>query len=710
MTKSSAVANSASKIALPQDTLSIRSAALDMIPQGVIIADKAGAILYANNAFLTITGYLEAEVLGRNCSFLQGEQTDQDTVRSIRHALAHCIEFSAALLNYRKDGTAFWNEMTISPVRDDHGAVTHFIGTLHDISARILAEQALRDSEQRLQLALLGGDLALWDWQIADGRLTVNRRWLSMLGLDPDGQPPTIDTWTAHVHPEDRPKLDAIFQQVILNPPGRDFEVELRARHSNGSYIWILDKGAVVARDTDGAPLRVSGTHLEITARKEADEKMHRLAYYDALTGLPNRCSLLERLSDALTACRHASRVGALLFIDLDNFKQINDARGHLVGDIVLQHVAERLGADAAPRHTVARLGGDEFVVLASAIGDDIGTSRRHAQHLADSLHAALRAPFTIGGMTYYIGGSIGVTLFPKPEDTVDDLIREADTAMYFAKARQSGSRVAFFEAAMHVEAERRLAMELDLQAAVAAEALVLYVESKVHCDGEETGVELLLRWEHPLLGAIPPTQFIPVAEASGQIIPLGYWVIEQACIALARLQAVGCTRTLSVNVSPRQLVQEGFASQVHHLLRRTGAPAGQLIFEVTEGVFIENWEVAVASMTALVPTGIRFSIDDFGTGYSSLAYLHRLPIHELKIDRIFTRNIPGDADNEAIVQAILAVARHLRLHVVAEGVETRAQWDFLAGLGCECMQGYLLGGPMPLDAWLHAAGGLERQ
>jgi diguanylate cyclase (GGDEF)-like protein/PAS domain S-box-containing protein len=686
---------------LPEDTLRVHSAALDMLPQGVIIADKAGDILYANDAFLRMTLYTRPEIQGHNCIFLQGALTDPAMVNSVRYALANFVEFSGEILNYRQDGSAFWSELTITPARNERGIVTHFVGTTRDISRRIQTEQAVRESEQRLQLALLGGNLALWDWQMEDGCLTVNQRWLAMLGLDPDGPPPTIDTWTALVHPEDQIKLENIVDQVIFQPNGRDFEVEIRARHSDGNYIWILDKGAVVARAADGTPLRVSGTHLDITARKEAAEKMHKLAFYDGLTGLPNRFLLLDRLSEALIGAEHSSKIGALLIIDLDNFKQVNDARGHLVGDMLLLHIAQRLSTAMTPRHTVARLGGDEFIVLANPTSDDLNTGKLAAQQLAEEMHNALRAPFIVDGVMYHIGGSIGVTLFPKPGDTVDNLIREADTAMYWSKAKSGQGHIAFYETAMQVEAERKLSMKHDLQKAVGAQGFDVYIESKVDRHGQEVGGELLLRWTHPVHGSIGPTQFIPVAEACGQIIPLGNWVIEKACQALVQLQKKGCERTLSVNVSPRQLLQEDFVSQVCNTLQRTGALAGQLIFEVTEGLFIENWEMTITRMTELVAMGIRFSIDDFGTGYSSLAYLQRLPIHEIKIDRSFMKNIPGDAGNQAIVQAILAVARHLQLHVVAEGVETRTQLDFLVSSECECMQGYLFGEATPLSAWL---------
>lgn len=680
--------------------LQIKSVALDAIPHGVVIAYANGEIIYANQAFLTITAYSRSEVLGRDCSFLLGPLTDRKTVQAIRRSIAKCMAFTGEILNYRKDGSTFWNEVSVAPVRDASGKETHYIGTARDISARIQAEQSVRASEQRLQLALLGGNLGLWDWRFLDGGLTVNRRWLSMLGLDPEGPQPSIETWIALVHPDDRPKLARLVQEVILNPAGRNFEAEIRAQHSDGRFIWILDKGAVVERDPDGRPVRVSGTHLDITERKEADGKMHSLAYYDTLTGLPNRSFLHNCLADALAAAQRLSTGGALLFVDLDNFKQINDARGHQVGDALLQHLARRLSALVLPHYTIARLGGDEFVVLIAGI--DVDASATAALGVAEKVREALTLPFLIDEVSYGISASIGITVFPKTGDRVDDLLREADTAMYSAKA-SGRNAIAFFEPVMYLQAEQRLAMEHKLAEAVAAQQFELHAEPRVDMHGRELGCELLLRWTHPLYGSVAPAQFIPVAEATGQIFALGGWVIEQACQALLRLKAAKCERILSVNVSPRQFHHEGFVEQVRNIVQRTRVPASWLIFEVTEGLLIENWQVTAARMTELAGLGIRFSIDDFGTGYSSLAYLKRLPIHELKIDRSFVRDIPLDESDKAIVQAILLVASHLQLQVVAEGVETRAQADFLVANGCRCMQGYLFGRPRPLDAWLNA-------
>ncbi|WP_176442621.1 putative bifunctional diguanylate cyclase/phosphodiesterase [Noviherbaspirillum humi] len=690
---------------------SINTEILSVVPQGIIITDVDGLILFANAAFLAITGYSEQEIFGRNCRFLQGPLTDRSTVQALRGALDAQQEFSAIILNYRKDGTPFWNECSLAPLsaQANGSRVTHFIGTQRDVSERIYAEQALRQSEQRLKLALQGGSLGLWDWYVTTGLLTVNDRWKAMLGIPLDTDAVTLDTWAACVHPEDMAKLEKIIDEVILNPSGQYFEVEVRARHAAGHWVWILDKGAVVERAEDGSPVRVTGTHLDITERKQADEEMHRLAYYDTMTGLPNRRLLMDRITQALAAATRSAQTGALLFIDLDDFKQINDARGHAVGDALLMQVAQRLSILLRTGDTVARLGGDEFVVLVTNLEVDIDKGWHKALGVAERIHSALSLPFLINGATYSSGASIGITLFPQSGCTADDLLREADTAMYRAKSN-GGSGTAFFEQTMHAEAEQRLAIEHALKESVAGRLFELYAQPQVDRLGNEIGCELLLRWTHPVHGSISPLHFIPIAEATGDIIPLGAWVVEQACRLLAQLQEAGIERTVSVNVSPRQFRHVAFVDGVRSMLQQTGAPSGRLIFEVTEGLLIENLEETAARMRELTAMGVRFSIDDFGTGYSSLAYLKRLPIHELKIDRSFVRDLPDDASDKAIMQSILSIAHHLQLQVVAEGVETAAQADLLIESGCTIIQGYFFGRPRPVQEWFDGAvGALQR-
>ncbi|MFY3385903.1 bifunctional diguanylate cyclase/phosphodiesterase [Paracidovorax sp. MALMAid1276] len=491
---------------------------------------------------------------------------------------------------------------------------------------------------------------------------------------------------------------------------GHQFKLEL-----NGKAHWF--ELSIARKETAEVPERAEGGEgtdavqesevprfialsRDITERKRAEARTHQLAYFDALTGLPNRRMLLDRLEHALASAQASAQVGAVLYLDLDDFKQINDARGHTVGDALLVQVAQRLQRHMRPGDTVARLGGDEFVLLVHNLAADVETAGRTALLVAEDLRAELEAPYAIETHLYSATGSIGITLFPKRGEGVEDLLREADTAMYRAKDL-GRNRIRFYEAAMHADVQERLALEQDLKKAHAEGQLAAFVQSQVDAQGRVVGGELLMRWNHPVRGNVPPSRFIPIAEASGLILRMGDWMIQQACETLARLQASGQALSLSVNVSERQFRQDDFVDRVRHVLAHTGADPANLILEVTESLLIENLDDTIARMTEIVGLGVRFSIDDFGTGYSSLAYLKRLPLYELKIDKSFVQDTPDDPSDTAIVQSILAVASHLKLRVVAEGVETRAQADFLVQNQCECLQGYLFGRPEPLGVWV---------
>ena len=476
---------------------------------------------------------------------------------------------------------------------------------------------------------------------------------------------------------------------------GHQYRLELQ-----GATHWFELSIARKQNAAPGTAPRFIALSRDITERKRAEARSHQLAYFDALTGLPNRRMLLDRLEHALLSAQQAAQVGAVLYIDLDNFKQINDARGHTLGDALLRQVARRLEEHLRPGDTVAHLGGDEFVVLAHNIAADMDTAGRAALLVAEEIRAALEVPYTIETHLYSTTGSIGITLFPKRGEGVEDLLREADTAMYRAKDL-GRNRIRFYEAAMQADVQERLALEQDLKKAHELGQLAAYVQSQVDAQGRVVGGELLMRWNHPVRGNVPPSRFIPVAEASGLILRMGDWMIQQACEALARLQAQGLALSLSVNVSERQFRQDDFVERVRHVLAHTGADPGLLVLEVTESLLIEDLDDTIARMTEIVRLGVRFSIDDFGTGYSSLAYLKRLPLYELKIDKSFVDDTPGDPNDTAIVQSILSVARHLKLRVVAEGVETRAQADFLVQSQCDFLQGYLFARPEPLAAWV---------
>ncbi len=448
--------------------------------------------------------------------------------------------------------------------------------------------------------------------------------------------------------------------------------------------------------------LRVS--FVDITERRENEARIHRLAFYDPMTDLPNRRLLMDRLAMALHTAQRSGACTAVLFLDLDHFKNVNDASGHAVGDALLLQVARRLSSLLREQDTVARIGGDEFVILLPHVGEESHPASLVALGVAEKIRKALQQPVELGRQVYASGCSIGVTLLTPQSRSVDDLLREADTAMYRAKSAGRNA-IAFYEPAMHAEVQERLALELDLKHAIGAGQLALHLQTQMDTAGRPCGGELLLRWLHPTRGYVSPAQFIPLAESTGLILELGHWVLAQGCQILVTLAQAGHAMPLSINISPRQLREPDFVAQVHRALADTGAPADRLIFEVTEGHLVEDVDQILARMHELAALGIRFSIDDFGTGYSSLAYLNRMPLYELKIDRSFVQGLPDELHARGIVETVLSIARNFSLHVVAEGVETQAQADYLLKSGCPSLQGYLYARPVPLRDWLAQQG-----
>ena len=468
----------------------------------------------------------------------------------------------------------------------------------------------------------------------------------------------------------------------------------------DGTHEQHLPTGHVVQvseRPTPQGGLVI--TYNDVTDVRRASAEIESLAFYDPLTGLPNRRMLLDQLDQATAQAAHTGQMGALLFLDLDHFKVLNDTRGHEVGDLLLQQVAQRLKETVRAGDMVARLGGDEFVVMLDKLAPERATALAQVRRVGEKILASLSQPYVLGGQTHRGACSIGATLFGRGRPAAAELLKQADIAMYQVKAER-GNALCFFDPQMQVDINQRARLEADLQAALTEDQFVLHYQPQYTLSGQLVGAEALLRWQHPERGLLAPGEFIGAAEDCGLIVPLGLWVLRAACHQLAAWQgdARCAALQLSVNVSARQFRQPDFAQQVVAVVQQTAARAHLLTLELTESLMLEDLEDSIAKMHLLRTKGVRFSIDDFGTGHSSLAYLTRLPLHQLKIDKSFVRNLGASNADDVIVQTIIGMARTLDLEVIAEGVETPAQRDDLARYGCDLFQGYLLGQPMPVE------------
>ncbi|MFC0253276.1 putative bifunctional diguanylate cyclase/phosphodiesterase [Massilia consociata] len=508
------------------------------------------------------------------------------------------------------------------------------------------------------------------------------------------------EQWIGLLHPDDVERTLATWAESVQT--GAVFSAEYRLRRADQVYRWHLAKGMPI-RDGQGNITKWYGTTTDIHDMKLAYEEIGRLAFYDTLTGLPNRQLLMDRLDHAVTLHARLGRVGAVLLLDLDNFKNINDTIGHDNGDLLLDLVASRLLASVAERHTVARLGGDEFVIILEDIGACEEAAAQHATEVAHRILDALNTPFKLGSYERHITPSMGVALFGCSTLTLTELLKRADLAMYQAKAA-GRNMVCFFDPKIQAAALARAMLEAELRQGLSRGEFLLYYQPQLDSEGAVTGVEALVRWRHPQRGMVSPAEFIPAAEDTGLILPLGRWILEEACAQLVRLAGgpVGQDLHMSVNVSALQFRQPGFVADVLAVLASSGADPRRLKIELTESLLVEDIESAIDKIQLLKRHGVCFSLDDFGTGYSSLSYLKRLPLDQLKIDQSFVHNLLLDARDLAIVNAIMALGQAMGIAVIAEGVETQAQRELLGRCGCTSFQGYLFSRPLSSEQ-LHA-------
>jgi diguanylate cyclase (GGDEF)-like protein/PAS domain S-box-containing protein len=527
----------------------------------------------------------------------------------------------------------------------------------------------------------------------------VNAAFLQILGFELDevlGK--HIHTLIHHSHADGKPypSTDCIMYQA--------YKIN-QSVHSDKEVFWSKD-GTAVPVEYWSHPItendKVIGavaTFLDISERKEKEQRIHQLAFYDALTKLPNRRLLMERALQALAVSARSGRYGALMLLDLDNFKKLNDTKGHDIGDLLLCEVAKRLNKEMREGDTVARLGGDEFVVVLEGLGSVLDEAANQAETVAEKIRNALSEPYQLNENRHQTSPSIGVVMFRGHQENIESLFKYADISMY--QAKQAGrNTIRFYDPDMQAAIDLRIELENEIEQALHLQQFCLYYQIQVDNLRRPLGAEVLMRWEHPLRGLVTPAEFIPLAEETGLIVPMGLWALSTACHQLKvwQLDSLTCDLTLAVNVSAKQFRKTDFVDQVRRLLLESGAKPSRLKLELTESTVLENVEDTINKMRELKLLGISFSMDDFGTGYSSLQYLKRLPLDQIKIDQSFVRDITTDINDAAIVQTIIAMTEAMGLNVIAEGVETEAQQEFLNLRGCHAFQGYLFGKPMPLN------------
>ncbi|MBI5848715.1 MAG: EAL domain-containing protein [Nitrospirae bacterium] len=702
-----------------KDELRLLKTSIETISTGITIADIDGKILYTNPAEAMIHGYTVEELVGMNVGVFS---PDKRRKRRNPNDVSAWKEWTREVIEIRKDRTTFPVQLKSIPVRDPDGNPTCIITISEDITLRKQSEEALRNAHNELEQKVLERtrqlsesnrmlEQELLERQAVENRLRllgkffentneavlitdhqakiieVNDAFTRITGFEKEeviGRRPTVlrsyrNSRRAHMH---------IWKSILRRG---SWQGEVWDKRKNGEIypVW-LSIGPV--RDDTNAVSHYVAIAADISAIKKTEERLEHLAHHDSLTNLPNRILFSDRLTQAVALARRNKKMLAVMLLDLDRFKEVNDTLGHRLGDQLLVDVSRRLRYSIREADTISRLGGDEFAVILSDI-TDIEKAAQVAQHFMQ----AVSEPFEIEGHKIYITTSIGITIYPADSDEMEPLLKNADTAMYYAKS-MGKNNFQFFTSEMNRRIIEKLFIESKLRHALELGEFQLYFQPQIETETETTvGMEALLRWVNPELGDMPPSRFIPIAEDTGLIIPIGEWVIREACRQAKAWQDDGVpTLNLSINLSARQFHKQTIVETISSIISETGFDPRHLELEITESVIMQDVDDNIRTLRRLKDLGLRLSIDDFGTGYSSLNYLKRFPIDVLKIDQSFVRDISSGPDNSSVVSAIIALAHSLNLKVIAEGVETAEQLAFLKERGCNEVQGFYFSKPIP--------------
>ena len=666
--------------------------AVEQSPVTVVITDLDGTIEYVNPKFTELTGYTSEEAIGQSPQLLKSDVHPPEFYKDMWDTISFGKTWSGEFCNKKKNGELYWEDARVSPVTNSDGCITHYLAIKEDITGRKQTEEALRNSEKRSIMAQKIGKVGIWDWNLISGALIWSDEIYSMLGYSPVEIIPSYELFLECVHPDDRESLNRSVEESLNQK--KPYRLDCRIVNKNGVEL-IAEATGEVEYDEDGKPARMVGTFIDITERKNSEESIKHMAYYDHLTGLPNRILFVDRLDQVLLREAWKQRTTAVLFLDLDRFKIINDTLGHAFGDELLKVVARRLEGCLREGDTVARLGGDEFTILLQDLAkpEDIPL-------VLEKILDSIKLPIEINGREVIISTSIGVSIFPDDGEDTSTLLKNADIAMYRAKS-EGKNNFQIYSTAMSIQAEKVLKMEHRLRMALDNDEFRVHYQPQLDLRSRTFfGLEALVRLIDSAGGKlIPPGEFISIAEETGLIIPISEWVLKTVCTQNKLWQNTGYRPvTIAVNISPRVFNQNNFVPMVVGILNETGLEPEYLEIEITEEIMMGNTEETVDKMKALREIGIRFAVDDFGTGYSSLSYIKMLPIDTLKIDRAFVSDINSNRDDKAIVTATINMAHSMDIEVLAEGVETEGQLAYLNSLGCDKLQGYLYSKPIPHD------------
>ncbi|MCC5451075.1 EAL domain-containing protein [Rheinheimera sp. UJ51] len=685
----------------PQELIAIMEKSFSLLDQIIIITnnpnlDKEGLkILYVNAAFSRVTGYEPHEVLCKKPSILQGVDTSPDVITQIRNAIKNEVPFNGELLNYTKSGQEYWIELNLTPLSINGEQCQYYIGHSFETTRYKKTREIASEREASLDFVLESAGLGYWDLDLKTNETKRSLRHDNLFGHLTMQENWSYETFLSHIIEEDKRRVDQVFNEAMRI--GGDYDVEFRCRWPDGSIHWLWSKGRFIANEHHEV-IRAAGIQANIDEKKSAQEKIYSLAFTDELTQLPNRAAFNKGLKKLILNSK-PSALNALLFIDLDDFKVVNDTSGHDIGDLLLGNIAKRLSNSLSNVNMIARFGGDEFLILAEDIGVTPETAYRNAENLGKKIRELFKQPFFCKNHEFYITSSIGITLFNDTASNKFELLKQADLALYYAKSCGK-NRYSFFNESLQLDLVRRNQLETDMRKGLSRNEFFLVYQPKVNCNNQLVGAEALIRWRHPTQGIISPAEFIPLAEDTGLIVPMGEWVLTEAIKSIKSWShlIIPSEFKLSINISPVQFNHERFVERFSFLLNEFNGlmdAAASLVLEITENTVIQNLDESMLKMTILKEFGVTFSLDDFGSGFSSLNYLKLLPINEIKIDKTFIDDIVEDRRNEVILEAIIKITQKLNLDLVIEGVESIAQVSLLNELGAKVYQGFYFSKPL---------------